>query len=68
LRFLSWFVLHQYIQTETHDSIEDARSALGLFKAFQDLEDQGKFDEKLDELYKEGRQFVKIPQPSKHFD
>lgn len=63
LRFLSWFVLGQYIQTETHDSIEDARSALGLFKAFQDLEDQGKFDEKLDELYKEGRQFNFRPPP-----
>jgi len=54
LRFLSWFVLHENIQTDTHDSIEDARSALKLYKAYQDFEEQGIFDEKLDELYREG--------------
>jgi len=55
LRFLSWFVLHENIQTDTHDSIEDARSALMLYKAYQDFEERGIFDEKLDELYREGR-------------
>jgi len=55
LRFLSWFVLHQNIQTDTHDSIEDARSALMLYEAYQGFEEQGIFDEKLDELYREGR-------------
>ncbi|KAI0303542.1 PAB-dependent poly-A-specific ribonuclease subunit PAN2 [Multifurca ochricompacta] len=55
LRFLSWFVLHKNIQTDTHDSIEDARSALMLYKAYQDFEERGMFDEKLDELYREGR-------------
>src|SRR6266404_6111441 len=54
LRFLSWFVLHENIQTDTHDSIEDARSALMLYKAYEDLEEQGIVDEKLDELYREG--------------
>ena len=58
LRFLSWFVLHEYIQTDTHDSIEDARSALKLYKAFQDFEEQGIFDEKLDEVYREGPKHV----------
>jgi hypothetical protein len=58
LRFLSWFVLHQNIQTDTHDSIEDARSALMLYTAYQDFEDQGILDEKLDELYREGRKQV----------
>jgi hypothetical protein len=51
-------VLHQNIQTDTHDSIEDARSALMLYTAYQDFEDQGILDEKLDELYREGRKQV----------
>ena len=58
LRFLSWFVLHENIQTDTHDSIEDARSALMLYTAYQDFEAQGILDEKLDELYREGRKQV----------
>jgi len=58
LRFLSWFVLHQNIQTDTHDSIEDARSALMLCTAYQDFDAQGILDEKLDELYREGRKNV----------
>lgn len=58
LRFLSWFVLGENIQTDTHDSIEDARSALNLYKAYHEFEEQGIFDQKLEELYKEGRQYV----------
>ncbi|KAJ7349108.1 ubiquitin carboxyl-terminal hydrolase-domain-containing protein [Mycena albidolilacea] len=63
LRFLSWFVLGENIQTDTHDSIEDARSALNLYKAYHDFEEQGIFDQKLDELYKEGRQYNFKPPP-----
>jgi hypothetical protein len=59
LRFLSWFVLHENIQTDTHDSIEDARSALMLYTAYQDFDAQGILDEKLDELYREGRKNVR---------
>lgn len=66
LRFLSWFVLHENIQTDTHDSIEDARSALMLYKTYEDLEEQGIVDEKLDELYREGRKHNwKPPTPLK---
>ncbi|EGN96198.1 hypothetical protein SERLA73DRAFT_170610 [Serpula lacrymans var. lacrymans S7.3] len=74
LRFLSWFVLHENIQTDTHDSIEDARSALRLYKAYHEFEEQGIFDMKLEELYREGRQYnwkpplptttSALPQPS----
>ena len=59
LRFLSWFVLHEHIQTDTHDSIEDAHSALNLYKAYNELEKQGLFDQKLEELYAEGRLYVR---------
>ncbi|KIL69643.1 hypothetical protein M378DRAFT_184057 [Amanita muscaria Koide BX008] len=64
LRFLSWFVLGKYIQTDTHDSIEDARSALNLYKAYTTFEEQGVFDQKLDEIYKEGKQYQFKPPPS----
>lgn len=58
LRFLTWFILQQDIQQETHDSIEDARSALLLYKSYQEMEEDHSFDEKLDELYRVGRENV----------
>jgi hypothetical protein len=61
LRFLTWYILRQDIQQETHDSIEDARSALSLYKAYQDMEEQHTFDAKLDELYRVGREHVRHP-------
>lgn len=60
LRFLSWYILGEHIQTGNHDSIEDARSALRLYNAYQELEGQGLFDQKLEEIYREGRQYVRI--------
>jgi len=63
LRFLSWFVLGEHIQTDTHDSIEDARSALNLYKAYTTFEEQGVFDQKLEEIYKEGKQYQFKPPP-----
>ena len=59
LRFLAWYVLKENIQTDTHDSIEDALSALRLYKAYIEFEGEGTFDEKLEELYKEGKQYVR---------
>jgi Exonuclease len=59
LRFLTWYILQQDIQQETHDSIEDARSALSLYKAYQEMEEQHAFDAKLDELYRVGREHVR---------
>ncbi|KAF9532295.1 ubiquitin carboxyl-terminal hydrolase-domain-containing protein [Crepidotus variabilis] len=60
LRFLVWYVLGEHIQTDTHDSIEDARSALRLYNAYQQFEEQGVFDQKLEEIYREGRQVVSL--------
>ncbi|KAJ7581374.1 ubiquitin carboxyl-terminal hydrolase-domain-containing protein [Mycena floridula] len=56
LRFLAWFILHEHIQTETHDSIEDARCALELYHASLEFQSEGTFDRKIDELYKAGKQ------------
>ncbi|EMD34423.1 hypothetical protein CERSUDRAFT_117294 [Gelatoporia subvermispora B] len=63
LRFLAWFVLKENIQTDTHDSIEDALSALRLYKAYHEFESEGTFDQKLEELYREGRQYGWKPPP-----
>lgn len=60
LRFLAWFVLQENIQTDTHDSIEDALSALRLYKAYQDFESRDIFDDKLEELYREGKKHVSL--------
>ena len=59
LKFLTWFVLGENIQTETHDSIEDARSALRLYTAYHEYEEKGTFDDKLKELYQEGKANVR---------
>jgi len=58
LRFLSWVVLREHIQANVHDSIEDARSALKLYKAYHEYEEEGTFDQVLQELSNKGRQYV----------
>lgn len=60
LRFLAWYILGEHIQTETHDSIEDARTALRLYNGYHEFEEQGKFDQILEEIYREGRQYVSV--------
>ncbi|KAK4703268.1 PAB-dependent poly(A)-specific ribonuclease subunit 2, partial [Phenoliferia sp. Uapishka_3] len=56
LRFLAWAVLHSAIQADTHDSIEDARTALQLYEEHNRLEAQGAWEDCLEEVYHEGRQ------------
>ena len=60
MRFLAWYILKEDIQTDTHDSIEDALTALKLYKASHEFEEQGIFDQKLEEIYKEGKQYVSL--------
>ncbi|KAG8932918.1 poly(A)-specific ribonuclease [Tulasnella sp. 418] len=55
LRFLSWYLLKETIQIDTHDSIEDARAALLLYQKYQQFEEEGQFDAILEEIYREGR-------------
>ncbi|KAI9926776.1 hypothetical protein ASPWEDRAFT_164839 [Aspergillus wentii DTO 134E9] len=60
LRYLAWAVFKEYIQeepvdnTQGHDSIEDARMALRLWKKFQEYEDAGIVGQMLEEIFREG--------------
>ncbi|KAF8758936.1 hypothetical protein RHS01_02539 [Rhizoctonia solani] len=60
LRFLSWYLLRQTIQIDTHNSIEDARAALLLYNLYVQLETEGQFEDTLDEIYREGRALVQL--------
>ncbi|KAJ9385489.1 hypothetical protein DTO063F5_4264 [Paecilomyces variotii] len=69
LRYLAWAVFKEYIQeestevTEGHDSIEDARMALRLWKKFQEYEDAGIVAQMLDEIFREGFRLGFRPPP-----
>eukprot|EP01119_Soliformovum_irregulare_P023053 TRINITY_DN7993_c0_g1_i1.p1 TRINITY_DN7993_c0_g1~~TRINITY_DN7993_c0_g1_i1.p1 ORF type:complete len:1121 (+),score=299.23 TRINITY_DN7993_c0_g1_i1:40-3402(+) len=56
LKFLASCLLNLDIQGETHDSIEDARTALQLYNKYVDLIQETKFDEVLTKIYDLGRQ------------
>ncbi|XP_063065324.1 PAN2-PAN3 deadenylation complex catalytic subunit PAN2 [Engraulis encrasicolus] len=65
LRFLAWYFLDLNIQGETHDSIEDARTALQLYRKHLELGRGGKDDVRkaLKELYEKGRKLDwKVPE------
>eukprot|EP00891_Asterochloris_glomerata_P001838 jgi/Astpho2/1838/e_gw1.00038.395.1_t len=55
LRFLAAYLLGIDIQQTTHDSIEDARTALQLYKVYLHLKNEGRFQENLLELYRYGK-------------
>lgn len=42
------------IQSETHDSIEDARAALQLYEKYQELEEKNVVKQTLEDMYKQG--------------
>ncbi|ODQ67985.1 hypothetical protein NADFUDRAFT_81094 [Nadsonia fulvescens var. elongata DSM 6958] len=57
LRFLAWAVLNLDVQTENHDSIEDAVTALQLYRKFKEItktSGYSKFHSMLEELYEIG--------------
>jgi len=55
LRFLAWYLLHENIQTGNHDSIEDANTALRLYKKYLEFTDAGIFEQMLNKIYTEGK-------------
>ncbi|KRY61388.1 PAB-dependent poly(A)-specific ribonuclease subunit 2 [Trichinella britovi] len=58
LRFLAWFFLNIRIQSNTHDSAEDAHSALVLYERYKEMTEnkQNNFHNILNNLYLRGQQ------------
>lgn len=62
LKFLAWCVLKEQIQQDTHDSIEDATSALKLWRKYEEFVDAGVLEPMLNDIYATGSQ-VKFKAP-----
>jgi PAB-dependent poly(A)-specific ribonuclease subunit 2 len=56
LAFLAWCLLKEDIQLETHDSIEDARTALKLYRKWEEYQDAGILETILGDIYRTGRE------------
>lgn len=54
LQFLAHTLLKEDIQQETHDSIEDARTALRLYRKYQEFQEAGILETMLQEIYFKG--------------
>lgn len=57
LKFLAWYLLHENVQTNNHDSIEDAHTALLLYTKYQELVRDGTFETTLKNVYAEGKMY-----------
>ncbi|GAV55512.1 hypothetical protein ZYGR_0AV01440 [Zygosaccharomyces rouxii] len=55
LRYLAYALLDKNVQEGNHDSIEDAYTALILYKKYLDLKEKGTLEHVLDTIYAEGR-------------
>eukprot|EP00796_Vickermania_ingenoplastis_P011617 gene11618-8006_t len=54
LKFLAYHLLNEKVQEQEHDSIEDARTSLRLYRAYEQLKANGTFEARLDQLLKKG--------------
>ncbi|KAF2020982.1 PAB-dependent poly(A)-specific ribonuclease subunit PAN2 [Aaosphaeria arxii CBS 175.79] len=57
LKFLAWCVLKESIQQDTHDSIEDATTALKLWRKYEEFVDAGVLEPMLNDIYATGREY-----------
>lgn len=55
LKFLMWAVLGEHVQTGNHDSVQDAQSALRLYRKYQELLAEGTLDETLADVATKGQ-------------
>ncbi|KAI5954629.1 PAN2 [Candida jiufengensis] len=62
LKFLAFIVLGDKVQLDNHDSIEDAKTALLLYKKYIELTEKGEFENMLNYIYSEGNKLrYKVP-------
>lgn len=54
MKFLAWYLLNQNVQVATHDSIEDARTALLLYQKYLELKEAGTLQDTLKDIYDKG--------------
>ncbi|KAI3402461.2 PAN2 [Candida oxycetoniae] len=63
LKFLAFVMLRERVQRGNHDSIEDARTALLLYKKYVELKKKGEFESKLNYIYEEGHRLkYRVPE------
>ena len=68
LSFLAHVLLSENIQQETHDSIEDARTALKLYRKYLEFKDAGILERMLLEIYNKGQKLGFKPPRSQKAD
>ncbi|KAI5967563.1 PAN2 [Candida margitis] len=63
LKFLAYVMLKQDVQTGNHDSIEDARTALLLYKRYVEFSSKGEFESMLNHVYAQGNKLrFRVPE------
>lgn len=61
LALLAELLLREEVQTGNHDSIEDARTALRLWRKYQEFEDAGVVEQVINKAYRDARKTNFVP-------